>query len=250
MPVCAFYHLKGGVGKTTTAVNIAHLASRSIGPTLLCDLDAQASASWYFRIRPDDEFSAKRMLKGGKHIDRNIRESDYPDLFLLPADFSYRHLDLKLDQEKHRKRRLAEIIKPLAAEFELVIIDAPPNITLESENIFRATDFLFVPVIPSPLSVASYQTFKDHLDPKQLGEAHIRVFFNLVDRRRKLHREMIESPPPELGRVCRTPIPYSTHIEQMGVKREPITAFSPSSAPAKAYRDLWEELRSLLFPTR
>jgi chromosome partitioning protein len=241
MPIIAFAHLKGGVGKTTTAVNIAHLASeeRSV---LLCDLDAQASASWLLRIRPAERHDAKAFVKGGKRLQAGIRETDYPNLFVLPADFSYRHLDIKLDREKHRKRHLAEVLRPLAEEFDLAIIDSPPGITLEAENIVRAADHLFVPVIPSALSIDSFVTFAAHFG----GEGpnpHITAFFNLVDRRRKLHRDMVDTPPESLGSLLETVIPSSSQIESMGARREPVTAFAPNSPSSASYRSLWEEIR-------
>ena len=248
MPVCAFYNLKGGVGKTTSAVNCAYLASRSIGPTLLCDLDPQGSASYYLRVESPEGYSAKKMLKGGKYLGKNIRESDYPNLYVLPSDFSFRTLDLKLDREKHRKRKLSEILAPLEKEFELIIIDSPPNITLESENIFRAADTLFIPLIPTVLSVESYKTIVAYL--QKYDSLRLFAFFNLVDRRRKLHRDMVSDLPANFGEVFTSFIPYSSKVEQMSARRAPITAVAPRTSAAMAFVELWNDMKSVLFPDR
>jgi chromosome partitioning protein len=96
MSVLAVYNIKGGVGKTAASVNLAYLSSIEEGKTLLLDMDPQGSASFYFRIRSPDKFGAKKLLKGGKHIEENIRGTDYPGLDMLPADFSYRNIDIDL----------------------------------------------------------------------------------------------------------------------------------------------------------
>jgi len=90
MTILAFYSIKGGVGKTAAAVNLAYLSSRDGYKTLLCDLDPQGSASYYLRVRTPKKFNSEKLLEGGKKVDRAIRGSDYENLDLLPADFSYR----------------------------------------------------------------------------------------------------------------------------------------------------------------
>ena len=83
MVVCALYHLKGGVGKTTAAVNIAYLASRSIGPTLLCDLDPQGAASYLLRADAR-KISAKKLIKGDR-IDRSVQYCKYRSFRTSPS---------------------------------------------------------------------------------------------------------------------------------------------------------------------
>ena len=77
MNILAFYNIKGGVGKTASCVNLAYLAAAGGEPTLLCDLDPQGSASYYFRIRPSAKYSSRKFLKGGKKIAKNIKGTDF-----------------------------------------------------------------------------------------------------------------------------------------------------------------------------
>ena len=148
MSIFAVYTIKGGVGKTAASVNLAYLSSRQ-GRTLLCDMDPQGSASYYFRIRPGSKFSGKKLLKGGHHIEDNIKATDFDGLDMLPADFSYRNIDIALDDCKKSHHRLAKVLRPLEEEYERIFLDCPPNITLLSENIFHAADHILVPVIPT-----------------------------------------------------------------------------------------------------
>ncbi|MCL2459132.1 MAG: AAA family ATPase, partial [Desulfobulbus sp.] len=136
MSIFAVYSIKGGVGKTATAVNLAYLSAQQNGKTLLMDMDPQGSASYYFRIRPPKKFGAQKLLKGGKHIEENIKGTDYPGLDMLPADFSYRTIDLALDECKKSHKRLSKVLAPLEDEYDRIILDCPPNLTLLSENIF------------------------------------------------------------------------------------------------------------------
>ena len=95
MTTLALYSNKGGVGKTATAVNLAYLAAQSGKTTLICDLDPQASATFYFRVKPRLKRKAQGFVKVGKPIDRSIKGTDYEGLDLLPADFSHRNLDIR-----------------------------------------------------------------------------------------------------------------------------------------------------------
>jgi cellulose biosynthesis protein BcsQ len=94
MTMLAIYSNKGGVGKTAAAVNLSYLAARTGAKTLLCDLDPQCSATYYFRVKPKLRFGVKGFIKGGKQVYKSVKGTDYENLDLLPADFSLRNLDV------------------------------------------------------------------------------------------------------------------------------------------------------------
>lgn len=235
------YHIKGGVGKTATAVNLAYLSSQDGQKTLLCDMDPQGSSTYYFRIRPDSKFNTKKLLKGGKHIDRSIRGTDFPWLDLLPADFSYRNIDIALDDMKKSRQRISRVLKPLRSEYDHIFIDCPPNITLLSENIFYAADYILVPLIPTTLSHLSLQQLYSFLDEIGESRSKIMVFFSMVEKRKKMHWQLMRQLIKKKG-VLPALIPYLADIEKMGLYRQPVSAALPKSIAAAAYQDLWMEV--------
>jgi cellulose biosynthesis protein BcsQ len=100
MKIFATYNIKGGVGKTSTAVNLSHLAARDGLRVLLWDLDPQAAASYVFRVRPRVKGGGKALIKGSREIDDAVKGTDFEGLDLLPADFTYRN-----HQESHAQAR-------------------------------------------------------------------------------------------------------------------------------------------------
>ena len=241
MPVIAVYHIKGGVGKTATAVNLSYLSAMDGNKTLLCDMDPQGSSTFYFRIRANSKFNTKKLLKGGKHVDRSIRGTDFPWLDLLPADFSYRNIDIALDDMKKSRQRIRQVLKPLRKEYDNIFIDCPPNITLLSENIFFAADYILVPLIPTTLSHLSLQQLYNFLEEIGESRSKIMVFFSMVEKRKKMHWQLMRQLIKKKG-VLPSLIPYLADIEKMGIYRQPVCAALPHSTAAVAYNDLWQEI--------
>lgn len=237
----AIYHFKGGVGKTATTVNLAYLAAQENSKTLICDLDPQSSATFYFRVKPKFDTGVKGFIKGGERLAKNIKGTDYQHLDLLPADFSFRNLDLKLQDKKRPDQRLNKILSSLKNDYEYVFLDCPPNITLMAENVFNAVDFILVPIIPTTLSLRSYTQLLDFFKKKKYSRKKLYTFFSMVEKRKTLHRETIKFVSENFRRVLHSQIPYRAEIEGMGIRREPVGAFSPASEAAKAYQNLWKE---------
>ena len=246
MRVLATYNIKGGVGKTATAVNLAYLASLQGTRTLIWDLDPQGAASFYFRVKAKVKGGGKNLIKGKTELDSQIKATDFPGLDILPADFSYRHLDLELDETKKPVRQIGKILAPLSTEYELLIIDCAPSISLVSESVFRAADILLVPTIPTPLSLRTLLQLLRSLEAVKAKTLGVFPFFCMVDRRKSLHRQTAaladQIPIPFL----RSQIPYSSLVEQMGTHRAPLHVFARTSSPAKAYQELWWEVRHWL----
>ena len=246
MKTVATYSIKGGVGKTSAAVNLGTLAARDGLRTLIWDLDPQGAASFLFRIRPKVKGGAKGLIRGKGDPLAAMKGTDVEGLDLLPADFSYRHLDLELDKRSKPLERLRQVLDKLAESYDLAILDCAPSISLVSESIFSAADLLLVPIIPSTLSLRTFEQLQGFLASADETSPAVLAFLSMVDRRKKLHRELTESLPATLPNVVDTAIPSASVVELMGVRRAPVVMTLPSSPAAKAYVALWERVRETL----
>jgi chromosome partitioning protein len=243
MKTFATYNIKGGVGKTSTAVNLSYLAARDGYRVLLWDLDAQGAASFLFRVKPRVKGGGKALIKGSRPIDDAIKATDFDHLDLLPSDFTYRNLDLLLDAAKKPARRLGSLLAPLSAEYDVVFLDCPPGISLLSESVLHAADTILVPLIPTTLSVRTLDQLTEFISGLDGTKPEILAFFSMIDRRKRLHREIAEQLPEQRADVATAVIPALSLIERMSVQRAPVTAFAPRSVPARRYAELWQEVR-------
>ncbi len=240
--VLATYNIKGGVGKTSAAVNLAYLAARDGYRTLLWDLDPQGASTYLFRVRPKIPGGGRRLVRRKTDVGELIKGTDHDRLDLLPADFSYRHMDLALDAFKRPTSRLARVLAPIREDYDYVFLDCPPSISLVSESVFEAADALLVPIIPATLSARTFEQLLARVDgPRVFG------FFSMVDIRKRLHRDLVarfrlEHPAAMLGAA----IPTSEEVELMGEERTSVAEIAPGSPAALAYETLWLDLRRRL----
>jgi chromosome partitioning protein len=244
MKIIATYNIKGGVGKTATAVNLGYLAAQDGLRVLLWDLDPQAAASFLFRIRPRVKGGGKALIRGSREIDASIKGTDFERLDLLPADFTYRNLDLVLDATKKPTRRLARLLAPLSSDYDVIFLDCPPGISLLSESVLQAADSLLVPLIPTTLSLRTLDQLTEFISGFDGQQPDVLAFFSMIDRRKRLHLEIAEQLPSERKDVATAVIPALSLIERMSVERAPVAAFAPRSRAAQCYRDLWGEVRA------
>ncbi|MES9844840.1 MAG: AAA family ATPase [Candidatus Sedimenticola sp. PURPLELP] len=243
MRILGVYNIKGGVGKTATAVNLAYLSAREGYRTLIWDLDPQAAATYYFRVKPRVKGGSKKIIRGKRELDDVIKGTDFENLDLLPADFSYRNMDLVLGEAKKPAKQLMRLLRPLSEEFDRIILDCPPSISLVSENIFRAADGLLIPTIPTTLSLRTYQQLISFLDGHKITNVERMPFFSMVDRRKRMHLDILEQFPSQHPELLSTYIPYASDVERMGIHRAPVGSYAASSVAGKAYEQLWDEVR-------
>jgi len=242
--ILATYNIKGGVGKTATTVNLAYLAAMEGARVLVWDLDPQGAATYYFRVKPKVKGGAKSLLRGKSDVDDLLKATDYENLDLLPADFSYRHMDLHLDDAKKPMERLKKLLKPLEDDYDYVFLDCPPSISLVSENVFSAADGLIVPIIPTTLSLRTLDQLMTFRKKNKLHKTVMLPFFSMSDRRRKLHRDIMDGLPAEIDVVLKSHIPNCSDVELMGLKRAPLPSYTQKNKRAvKAYKALWKEIK-------
>lgn len=246
MEIVAICNIKGGVGKTSAAVSLAYLAARDLRRTLLWDLDAQGAATFLLRVRAHVKGGGKALVRGTRPLDRAIRATDYDRLDVLPADFTYRSMDLNLDDAKKPTQRIAKLLAPLAGVYDTVFLDCPPGMSLVSENVLNAADLLLVPIIPTTLSLHTLDQLTEFLAGLEGRRPRVLAFFSMVDGRKRLHHEIVEGLPRQRSDVAAAAIPALSTVEQMTVHRAPIPAFAPRSRAAQCYEQLWTELRQRL----
>jgi chromosome partitioning protein len=246
MKIIATYNLKGGVGKTAAAVNLAWLAAASGLRTLLWDLDAQGAASFYLRVKPRLSGGAAELLAKRRNLARAIRATDFDRLELVPSDFSYRNLDLELNDFKKSTLRLGKLVAEVADDYDLVFLDCAPSMSVVSENVFNMADVLLVPLIPTHLSLRAFDQLARFRQAHADAGALLLPFFSMVDRRKRLHRDLIVAFAREHPEVLRSFVPYASAVEQMGEHRAPVNVFADSSSGGRAFRALWQALAERL----
>ncbi len=239
MHVLAVYSVKGGVGKTSTALNLAMLSSLQGRRTLLFDLDPQGAATWMLDggLPAADKSDMRRMLKG-KDADARLLPTRYKHLTLWPNGPEHADLSLELADMKHATERLARLLERLEGQFDEVVLDCPPGLGLVADNIFEAAHDVLVPLIPAPLSLRAALQVRDALAARDKAPS-MSAFLSMVDRRRSLHRQFVEEHGAELPELLPEWIPASSEIERQTVSRVPVTYAQPRSDVAQAYYRLW-----------
>ena len=250
MKIVASYTIKGGVGKTTTAVNLAYLSAECGLRTLLWDLDPQGAATYLFRIRPYVKGGSAKLVSGKNPIEGALKGTDFENLDLLPADFTYRNMDIDLSQSTSSQRRvtraLAARLKDLRDDYDVVFLDTPPSLSLVSENVLHAADVVVVPIIPTVLAARTFDQLTEFIETFEGKKPKVIAFFSMADRRKSLHNEIIANLPTEREGISSIVIPALSAIEQMSVHRSPLPDFAPHSPATDSYRALWSEVRALL----
>lgn len=243
MKIISCYSNKGGVGKTAASVNLAYALAASGKRTLLCDLDPQGASSFYFRVKPSRKLTDETFFKDVERFTKAIRGSDYDNLDILPANMTFRDFDVFLSRMRNSRSRLKKALKAVKGDYEVIVLDCPPNISTLSENVFRASDAVLVPVIPTTLSQRTFEQLLGFFREHDLPLKKLHGFFSMVQGVKSLHGETVA----DLGaahkkRFLKAQIPFASDIERMGVHRAPVMATAPSSAASKAYDALFREV--------
>jgi len=237
MATVAIYSLKGGVGKTTLAVNLSWCAATlSARRTLLWDLDPQAASSFMLSSGKAKE-QAQSIFSKDVEPEKLVHHTAIDRLDLIGADASLRGLDL-LFHELDKKKRLQKLLSGLRKSYDRILLDCPPGLTETSDQVMRAADLIVVPVIPSPLSERAFAEMVKHLG----GKVPVMPVHSMVDRRRKLHAEAVARHPDW------PVVPMASIVESMAVRRAPVGAFAAKSVGGQAFAQLWQAIERRLTP--
>jgi|TARA_R100000049_G_C1943594_1_gene88130 cellulose biosynthesis protein BcsQ len=240
MAVIAVYSMKGGVGKTTMAVDLAWRFSQTGGyETLLYDLDPQGGSGF---LLGHEERKLQRAMSAFHHAraPRDLIEpTKYDGLSLIGADQSLRDLPVQLARIG-TKKRLSQMLNFMKGDYSRIVLDCPPMINEVSEQIMEAADLIVVPLPPSPLAARAFGFIRKEL-AKQPGSPPVLPVLSMYDQRRKLHRWVREN-----AGASWPVIPASSYVEQVAVRREPIAAFANWSPASKGFEHLHEALEAKL----
>lgn len=245
MKIIACYSNKGGVGKTATSVNLAYAYAQAGQQVLLCDLDPQGASGFYFRVKPSKKLTDARFFEDVKRFTNAIRASDFEGLDVLPANLTFRDFDVFLSRMRNKRSRLKKALIAAGSDYDVIILDCPPNFSTLSENIFRAADEIVVPVIPTTLSERTFDQLVSFFAEHNLRKKKLRAFFSMVQMRKTLHQETMEKMRKLYRkRFLQTAIPFAADIEKMGQHRAPVSTYAGRSVANAAYQALYDELEN------
>lgn len=245
MKIIACYSNKGGVGKTATSVNLAYAYAQAGKTVLLCDLDPQGASGFYFRVKPSKKLTDARFFEDVERFTNSIRASDFNGLDVLPANLTFRDFDVFLSRMRNKRSRLKKALVTAGSDYDVILLDCPPNFSTLSENIFKAADQILVPVIPTTLSERTFDQLVSFFEAKNLSKKKLRAFFSMVQRRKTLHLETMEQMRALYKkRFLKSQIPFAADIERMGQHRAPVSIYAARSPASAAYEALFNELEN------
>jgi len=242
MFIASLYNIKGGVGKTASCVNFAYMAARDGFRTLLWDLDPQGASSFYFNADAAAKATAKKIVTGAMDLQDAIMLTEYENLDIIPADISARKMDILLQENSSSKKQISHLLRPLHTMYDFIFLDCPPAFSTLADNIFYASDAVLMPVIPTTLSLRTYELVKKYFEDKDAGLEKLMCFFTMVDSRKNMHHEVMKLLHKD-KRFFEYYIPYLSDIEKMGSFHAPVEEFAPAGYATTCYRALWNEIK-------
>ncbi len=247
----AVVNQKGGVGKTTTAVNLATSLAQAGKRVLLLDCDPQGNATSGLGQKEAVEQSVYDALTGGVALaDVLLKDAGVPGLDLAPATIDLAGAEMEMFQELSRETILKKIIKPVEKDYQYILIDGPPSLGLLNVNILTAADAVLIPIQCEYYALEGISQLMDtvervrqHLNPKlAIGM----VILTMHDERINLSRQIVADVREFFGdAVARTVIPRNVRLSEAPSFGQPIALYDPKSKGAVAYAELAQEVIAL-----
>ncbi len=246
--VFAVVNQKGGVGKSTTAVNLAASLGELGRKVLLIDLDPQGNATSGFGLNKNQrELCVYNALLGDTDIAEIIEPVEIENVFAVPATIQLAGAEIELVSALSRETRLRAMTDSIAHDFEFIIVDCPPSLGLLTINALTAADGL---VIPIQCEYYALEGLSKLLDSVRLVKTHLNpsleifgVVMTMYDSRTRLGQQVVDEVRDFFGeKVFETMIPRTVRISEAPSFGQPVTMYDPSGKGAQAYRDLAKEV--------
>lgn len=246
--IIAIANQKGGVGKTTTAINLAAAFATRGKKALLLDLDPQANSSISFLDPRTIDFSAYELLMDGKEsINRAIYQTPLKGLDIIPARINLAKLESKLVGDFDAPFRLKDRLEALQQLYEVIVIDTPPTLGLITVNALVAASHVLIPIQSSYFALEGTDDLLETIEKvKTRPNPNLQVLgvvVTLHDKRTTLAREVHEQIRRVFGsKLFETVITKSVRLEESPAYKESIFTFAPNSSGANEYAKLYEEV--------
>ena len=239
---------KGGVGKTTTTINLSAALAEQGKKVLLVDLDPQGNATSGVGVdKRDLENTVYELFVGRTTLDECLLETDFLNLSVLPANINLSGAEIDLIDMENREYHLKDILQQIKDDYDFILIDCPPSLNMLTVNAMTAADTVLVPIqceyyALEGLSqlIHTINLVKKRLNPHLQLEG---VVFTMYDARTKLSMQVVENVKQTLKEnIYNTIIPRSIKLAEAPSYGMPITAYAPTSPGADAYRLLAMEV--------
>ena len=248
MKKIALYNIKGGVGKTTTTVNLACLLAKQGLSVLLWDLDPQGGSSYFFKQENFNDNTHDRLFDRYIPIYDVIRSTDTYQIDVISNDSKF------TDQFMNKASGITALnflnkdlinitLAEVADDYDVCIMDCSPGRFQLHQNIFQASDLLLIPNVPAPLSVHCNNMLVKELQQKsQSNKTTILSFYNMVQSHKNLHKFYINNRDENQHYILNSHIPFYAEIENITLSKESIFHQLKEFKPNMYYEKLWQEI--------